>query len=66
VATKADKLSRSERLRSHRELERLFQGPALPVSVATGEGLDLLWKQIARLLSNREARPTFPPSNSHR
>jgi GTP-binding protein len=50
VATKVDKLTRAERQRHLREIEALHQGPVLPVSAATGEGLDELWKQIARLL----------------
>jgi GTP-binding protein len=50
VATKVDKLTRAERQRHLRQLEALHQGPVLPVSAATGEGLDELWKQIARLL----------------
>ena len=53
VATKVDKLSRAERARNLRELERIFGKPALPVSAAGGEGMDELWKLIARL-----ARPT--------
>ena len=47
VATKVDKLSRAERTRNLRELERTFGKPALPVSAERGEGLDQLWKTIA-------------------
>ncbi|HVL66875.1 MAG TPA: ribosome biogenesis GTP-binding protein YihA/YsxC [Vicinamibacterales bacterium] len=47
VATKVDKLSRGERTRNLRELERIFGKPALPVSADRGEGLDELWKTIA-------------------
>ena len=47
VATKVDKLSRAERTRNLRELERVFGKPALPVSAERGEGLDELWKTIA-------------------
>jgi GTP-binding protein len=47
VATKVDKLSRAERTRSLRELERNFGKPALAVSAERGEGLDELWKTIA-------------------
>jgi GTP-binding protein len=50
VATKVDKLTRAERQRHLRDVEAHHQGPVLPVSAATGEGLDELWKQIARLL----------------
>lgn len=47
VATKIDKLSRAERARNLRELERLFGKPALPVSAERGEGMEELWKTIA-------------------
>jgi GTP-binding protein len=50
VATKVDKLTRSERMRNVRELERLHDGPVLGVSVLTGEGLKELWKTIDALL----------------
>jgi len=49
VATKIDKLSRSDRLRNLREMERVFSTTPLPVSAADGEGLDELWKLIARI-----------------
>lgn len=49
VATKIDKLSRSERARNLRDLERVFGSAPLPVSAAGGEGLDDLWRLIARL-----------------
>ena len=39
--------ARSER--NAREIESLFDIPVLLVSVQTGEGLDELWKTIARL-----------------
>lgn len=47
VATKIDKLSRAERARNLREVERIFGKPALPVSAERGEGMDELWKTIA-------------------
>ena len=47
VATKVDKLSRTERTRNLRELERVFGKPAIAVSAARGEGMDELWKTIA-------------------
>ena len=47
VATKIDKLSRAERTRNLRELERVFGKPALPVSAERGEGMEELWKTIA-------------------
>ena len=49
VATKIDKLSRSERARNLKMLELTLGKPPLPVSAASGEGLDLLWKTIASL-----------------
>jgi GTP-binding protein len=55
VGTKVDKLSRAERTRNAREIESLFQTPVLLVSVQTGEGLDELWKMIARLPSQTVA-----------
>jgi len=48
VATKIDKLSRAERNRNLKEVERVFGRAALPVSAANGEGLDELWRLIAR------------------
>jgi len=49
VATKIDKLSRGERVKNLRELERQLGKAALPLSAASGEGLDDLWTLIARL-----------------
>ncbi len=49
VANKIDKLSRSERAKNLRELERTLGTAALPVSAADGEGLDDLWALIAKL-----------------
>jgi GTP-binding protein len=54
VGTKADKLTREERVRHTRELETLFELPVALVSARTGEGLDDLWKMIASL-PNRTA-----------
>jgi GTP-binding protein len=54
VATKIDKLSRAERTRNLRELERIFGTPALPVSAERGEGLEQLWTTIAK--AGRAAR----------
>jgi GTP-binding protein len=50
VGTKIDKLSRAERARNLRELERTFGTAALPVSAESGEGLDELWQMIANLV----------------
>ncbi len=51
VATKIDKLGRAERVRAIRAMERSFNSPVLPVSAASGEGMELLWKLITRLVS---------------
>lgn len=48
VATKVDKLSRSERAKNLKALERQLGTAALPISAASGEGLDDLWTLIAR------------------
>jgi GTP-binding protein len=50
VATKIDKLSRNDRMKNLKKLETLFGMPALPVSVESGEGMDELWRTIARLV----------------
>lgn len=47
IGTKVDKLSRAERARHARDLETLF-GPVPLISARTGEGLDELWKLIAK------------------
>ena len=52
VATKIDKLARGERIRALRKFESVFERPVLPVSAATGEGLDDLWKLIAQQLTS--------------
>lgn len=49
VATKIDKLTRAERTRNLKTLETTFGMTALPVSAASGEGMDGLWRTIARL-----------------
>jgi GTP-binding protein len=49
VATKIDKLGRGDRIRVLREFESVLETTVLPVSAATGEGLDQLWKLIDRL-----------------
>jgi GTP-binding protein len=53
IATKVDKLSRSERTRNLKELERIFGHAPLPLSAASGEGLDELWRLIARTARER-------------
>jgi GTP-binding protein len=57
VATKVDKLPRGQRIRAMSELESAFEHPALPVSAATGEGLDELWKLIDRLANSHNPPP---------
>jgi GTP-binding protein len=54
VATKIDKLTRSERVRNLRTLEETLGMAALPVSAASGEGMDELWRTIARLARTAE------------
>jgi GTP-binding protein len=49
IAAKIDKLSRAERMRNLRELERQLGMAPLPLSATSGEGLDDLWTLIARL-----------------
>jgi GTP-binding protein len=50
VATKIDKLTRSERARNLTTIGDTFGMAALPVSAASGEGLDDLWRMIARIV----------------
>jgi len=61
VATKIDKLSRAERTKALTELESVFEDSVLPVSAATGEGLDELWRLIDRLANSSRAAATAPP-----
>jgi len=61
VATKVDKLTRAERQRHLREVQAHHQGPVLPVSAVSGEGLDELWKLIASLLRRQP-----PPHNRNK
>ena len=46
IATKMDKLNRSEQARTLRTLKQKYDSPVLPVSAATGDGLDEIWKMI--------------------
>jgi GTP-binding protein len=62
VATKVDKLTQAERRRHLGEIERRYSGPVTAVSAHTGEGLEALWTQIARLL--QQPPPTAPPRPS--
>ena len=54
VATKIDKLSRSERAKSLRDLERIYHRPALAVSTLSGDGIDDLWRVIAATARGEE------------
>jgi GTP-binding protein len=54
VATKVDKLSRAERVRNLKELERVLGSAPLPVSATGGEGLDELWRLIAKVARSRD------------
>lgn len=46
VATKIDKLNRSERSGTIRTLKEHYDSPVLPVSAFNGDGLDEIWKMI--------------------
>jgi len=63
VATKIDKLSRSERQRAMTVNEAVFDHPVLPLSAETGEGLDELWKLIDQLLNSSSRQPRRPRSS---
>jgi GTP-binding protein len=52
VATKIDKLSRRERAGNLKRLGDTYGTAVLPVSAASGEGLDHLWTTIATLARN--------------
>jgi GTP-binding protein len=52
VATKIDKLARSERAKNLKTLETTFGTAPLPISATSGEGMDELWRTIARLARN--------------
>jgi GTP-binding protein len=56
VATKIDKLARGERIRAMRELQSVFGAPVLPVSAATGEGMEELWTSIVSQSTPRPPR----------
>jgi len=49
VATKIDKLTRSERARNLKAIGDTFGSAALPVSATSGEGMDELWRMIVRI-----------------
>jgi GTP-binding protein len=52
VATKIDKLNRSEQTRTVRALKDKYDSPVLPVSAAQGTGLDALWKLLRQWSSD--------------
>ena len=52
VATKIDKISRSDRTQGVRALEALVGVPVLGCSAETGEGIDRLWKVIEAALAS--------------
>jgi GTP-binding protein len=56
VATKTDKLSRAELARNLRAIGDVFGTAALPVSAASGEGLDELWTTIAKIARDVDNR----------
>ena len=56
VATKVDKLNRSEHAATMRALTQHYDSPILPVSALKGEGLDEVWKTIRSWAWNRESR----------
>ena len=62
VATKIDKLARGERIRAMRQLESVY-GTVLPVSAATGEGMDELWNLIDRLAKPVHRNSSRPHPN---
>jgi GTP-binding protein len=62
VATKIDKLSRADRRRALDKWTRQLNAPVLPVSAATGEGMNDLWTLIVRLLRPEALPPTKGPS----
>ena len=46
IATKMDKLNRSEQIRTLRALKEQYDSPVLAVSALKGSGLDELWKLV--------------------
>lgn len=54
VATKIDKLSRSERARNLKSIGGMFSTTVQPVSATRGEGLDELWTTIAKIARDKD------------
>jgi len=61
VAMKVDKLTQAERQRHLRDFSRIHDGPVTAVSAVSGEGLDELWRLIARLLRQPPPETAPPP-----
>ena len=51
IATKSDKLSRADRSRAVQTWKNSLNTPVLPVSAASGEGMEDLWTLIVRMLT---------------
>jgi GTP-binding protein len=64
VATKIDKLARGERIHALRQLESVFDATVVPVSAATGEGMDELWNLIDSLTNRRSRNSRRPPNRT--
>jgi len=62
VATKIDKLASGERIRALRQLESVFDATVVPVSAATGEGMEILWNLIDSLASRPNRNSRRPPN----
>ena len=62
VATKIDKLARGERIHALRQLESVFDATVVPVSAATGEGMDELWNLIDSLTNPPHRNRRRPPN----
>ena len=63
VATKIDKLSRADRRRALDKWTRQLNAPVLPVSAATGDGMNDLWTLIVSLLRPQPATKGPNPPN---
>ena len=57
VATKIDKLNRSEQARTLRALREAYDSPVLPVSAFEGEGLAEIWKTIREWAESVQRQP---------
>ena len=66
VGTKIDALPRAAKQRAQRELEERFNVPVVAASARTGEGLDVLWNHITRLITTPRPSPNDPSVDSRR